>query len=110
MDGAGALLDAEKFISCVTGLPARAHHGSCRFFLYWLRPAFAGLLSETRSGAFFSIRRYNEYRDILLSLPRKGGGVTVSTGLDGPKRHAGVWAPVIARKTILANNNLALAA
>ena len=38
------------------------------------------------------------------------GGVTVSTGLVVAERHAGVWAPVIAYKTTIANNNLALAA
>ncbi len=38
------------------------------------------------------------------------GGVTVSTGSFAALRHAGVWAPVIARKTTIANNNLALAA
>jgi hypothetical protein len=38
------------------------------------------------------------------------GGVTVSTGLQAAERHAGVWAPVIAYKNTIANNNLALAA
>ncbi len=38
------------------------------------------------------------------------GGVTVSTELLAAKRHAGVWAPVIAWKTIIANTNLAYAA
>ena len=38
------------------------------------------------------------------------GGVTVSTGSLAAKRHAGVWAPVIAWKTIIANNQLAYAA
>jgi hypothetical protein len=38
------------------------------------------------------------------------GGVTVSTGLLAARRHAGVWAPVIAWKTIIANNQLAYAA
>lgn len=33
------------------------------------------------------------------------GGVTVSTGSLAAKRHAGVWAPVIAWKTIIANTN-----
>src|ERR1700728_3932954 len=47
------------------------------------------------------------------SLPRRRphhGGVTVSTGLLAAKRHAGVWAPVIAWKNIIANNQLAYAA
>jgi hypothetical protein len=38
------------------------------------------------------------------------GGVTASTGLLVAERHAGVWTPVIAHKTISADNNLALAA
>ncbi len=38
------------------------------------------------------------------------GGVTVSTGSLAVRRHAGVWAPVIACKTKVANDNLALAA
>ena len=41
---------------------------------------------------------------------RKDGGVTVSTGSVAAERHAGVWAPVIAYKNTIANNNLALAA
>ena len=44
----------------------------------------------------------------LMSCP--SGGVTVSTGLQAAERHAGVWAPVIAYKNTIANNNLALAA
>jgi hypothetical protein len=43
-------------------------------------------------------------------LMSPSGGVTVSTGLQAAERHAGVWAPVIARKNTIANNNLALAA
>jgi hypothetical protein len=38
------------------------------------------------------------------------GGVTVSTGSFAARRHAGVWAPIIACKTKVANDNLALAA
>ena len=38
------------------------------------------------------------------------GGVTVSTGSLAAKRHAGVWAPVIARKMIIADHQLAYAA
>jgi hypothetical protein len=38
------------------------------------------------------------------------GGVTVSTGLFAAKRHAGGWAPVIARKMIIADHQLAYAA
>ena len=41
---------------------------------------------------------------------KQDGGVTVSTGSFAARRHAGVWAPVIARKTKVANDNLALAA
>jgi len=44
------------------------------------------------------------------SLGWQSGGVTVSTGSDAAERHAGVWAPVIAYKNTIANNNLALAA
>jgi hypothetical protein len=40
----------------------------------------------------------------------KYGGVTVSTGSLAARRHAGVWAPIIACKTKVANDNLALAA
>jgi hypothetical protein len=43
-------------------------------------------------------------------MSTKNGGVTVSTGSDAAERHAGVWAPVIAYKNTIANNNLALAA
>ena len=42
-------------------------------------------------------------------LPQSGG-VTVSTGSLAARRHAGVWAPVIACKTKVATDNLALAA
>jgi hypothetical protein len=38
------------------------------------------------------------------------GGVTVSTGSFAAKRHAGGWAPVIARKMIIADHQLAYAA
>jgi hypothetical protein len=38
------------------------------------------------------------------------GGVTVSTELFAAKRHAGVWAPVIACKNRIANTEFALAA
>ena len=38
------------------------------------------------------------------------GGVTVSTGSFAVERHAGGWAPVIAYKNTIANNQLALAA
>ena len=38
------------------------------------------------------------------------GGVTVSTGLIAAKRHAGVRTPVIARKMIIADHQLAYAA
>ena len=40
----------------------------------------------------------------------RNGGVTVSTESIAVWRHAGAWAPVIACKTKVANNNLALAA
>jgi hypothetical protein len=58
-------------------------------------------------------RAYNDLcsarlRARLMSYP--SGGVTVSTGLQAAERHAGVWAPVIAYKNTIANNNLALAA
>ena len=46
----------------------------------------------------------------VLLPGRQDGGVTVSTGSDAAERHAGVWAPVIAYKNTIANNNLALAA
>jgi len=36
---------------------------------------------------------------------RTYGGVTVSTGSLVAERHAGVWAPVIAWKNIIANTN-----
>ena len=45
-----------------------------------------------------------------IGLPAPDGGVTVSTELLAAKRHAGVRAPVIAWKNIIANNNLAYAA
>ena len=38
------------------------------------------------------------------------GGVTASTGLLVAERHAGVWTPVIAHKTISAEPQFALAA
>ena len=38
------------------------------------------------------------------------GGVTASTGLLAAERHAGVWTPVIAHKTISAEPQFALAA
>jgi hypothetical protein len=44
-----------------------------------------------------------------LAVPTDGG-VTVSTGSLATKRHAGVWAPVIARKMIIADHQLAYAA
>ena len=43
-------------------------------------------------------------------LTLHAGGVTVSTGSLAARRHAGVWAPVIAWKNIIANNQLAYAA
>jgi hypothetical protein len=45
----------------------------------------------------------------VCALGQKGG-VTVSTGSLAARRHAGVWAPIIACKTKVANDNLALAA
>ena len=45
-----------------------------------------------------------------LYASTQNGGVTASTGLLAAERHAGVWTPVIAHKTISANNNMALAA
>jgi hypothetical protein len=45
-----------------------------------------------------------------MLVPAPDGGVTASTGLLAAERHAGVWTPVIAHKTISADNNLALAA
>ncbi len=54
---------------------------------------------------------------IVLCLPKGTflpasamGGVTVSTGLLAAERHAGVWTPVIAHKTISAEPQFALAA
>lgn len=78
---------------------------SCRLFFYW--PVFTSARSQREQQ--FRFKATMESETVHL-YPTKGGGVTVSTGLDGSKRHAGVWAPIIARKTILANNNLALAA
>jgi hypothetical protein len=49
-------------------------------------------------------------RHLKVRLMFQKGGVTVSTGLQAAERHAGVWAPVIAYKNTIANNNLALAA
>jgi hypothetical protein len=40
----------------------------------------------------------------------QNGGVTASTGLLVAERHAGVWTPVIAHKTISAEPQFALAA
>ena len=45
---------------------------------------------------------------MLRSAP--DGGVTASTGLLAAERHAGVWTPVIAHKTISAEPQFALAA
>ena len=46
----------------------------------------------------------------LTDWATRNGGVTVSTGSFAVERHAGGWAPVIAYKNTIANNNLALAA
>jgi hypothetical protein len=43
-------------------------------------------------------------------VPAPDGGVTASTGLLAAERHAGVWTPVIAHKTISAEPQFALAA
>jgi hypothetical protein len=61
-----------------------------------------------------ALKSYNEISS--LSLPRQViasthiGGVTASTGLLAAERHAGVWTPVIAHKTISAEPQFALAA
>ena len=49
-------------------------------------------------------------QNATLETAPPSGGVMVSTGLLVAERHAGVWTPVIAHKTISADNNLALAA
>ena len=64
----------------------------------------------------FSAQSGVQYVTCSLSLTARltsftqSGGVTVSTGLQAAERHAGGWAPVIAYKNTIANNNLALAA
>jgi hypothetical protein len=45
-----------------------------------------------------------------LEAAPPSGGVMVSTGLLVAERHAGVWTPVIAHKTISAEPQFALAA
>jgi len=45
-----------------------------------------------------------------MLVPAPDGGVTASTGLLAAERHAGVWTPVIAHKTISAEPQFALAA
>jgi hypothetical protein len=45
-----------------------------------------------------------------MLVPAPDGGVTASTGLLVAERHAGVWTPVIALKTISAEPQFALAA
>jgi hypothetical protein len=45
-----------------------------------------------------------------MAWATRNGGVTVSTGSFAVERHAGGWAPVIAYKNTIANNQLALAA
>jgi hypothetical protein len=56
------------------------------------------------------MERVARYRPRSLRVSRHNGGVTVSTGSLAAKRHAGVWAPVIARKMIIADHQLAYAA
>ena len=46
--------------------------------------------------------------NVFCQLPH--GGATASTGLLAAERHAGVWTPVIAHKTISAEPQFALAA
>ena len=49
--------------------------------------------------------------EVVLSTAKPtSGGVTASTGLLAAERHAGVWTPVIAHKTISAEPQFALAA
>ena len=45
-----------------------------------------------------------------IGVAAPNGGVTASTGLLVAERHAGVWTPVIAHKTISAEPQFALAA
>jgi hypothetical protein len=54
---------------------------------------------QDRSGCF-----------LTYQCSSQNGGVTVSTGSIAVERHAGGWAPVIAWKTTIANNQLAYAA
>ena len=49
-------------------------------------------------------------RPNAMLVPAPDGGVTASTGLLAAERHAGVWTPVIAHKTISAEPQFALAA
>jgi hypothetical protein len=49
-------------------------------------------------------------QNATLETAPPSGGVMVSTGLLVEERHAGVWTPVIAHKTISAEPQFALAA
>ena len=61
-------------------------------------------LSRTRYTGLSSLSAKSKFQ------PAPHGGVTASTGLLAAERHAGVWTPVIAHKTISAEPQLALAA
>jgi hypothetical protein len=75
--------------------------------------ARAGWLRGCTQGYGWFIQPYISQSGVRRQVFAAGvdsGGVTVSTGSLAARRHAGVWAPAIARKTKVANDNLALAA
>ena len=78
-----------------------------------VRTEYAGATSISRMAANSSILKDSSLTALhcaTLEAAPQCGGVMVSTGLLVAERHAGVWTPVIAHKTISAEPQFALAA